>query len=132
MRVWRLTMAVASTLAITVPAAGANDARFFKTLEKLGPAERLEQLCDYTAMTQIRKDQGNFRPERAVANAGADVKTKGDTIEAPSAAFRSRKKWYALTYSCTASPDHLQVISFRYKIGDEIPEAKWAAYGLFN
>ena len=132
MRVWYLTIGLASTFAIAAQAAGANDARFFKSLEKLAPTERLEQLCDYTAMTQIRKDARNFRPERAVANAGADVTMKNDTIEATSGAFRSRKKWYALTYSCTASPDHMQVISFRYTIGAEIPEEKWAAYGLYD
>lgn len=132
MRVWFLAMGAVSTFAVAAQASGVNDARFFKSLQKLGPTERLEQLCDYTAMTQIRKDQRDFRPERAVANAGADVKIKGDTIEATAAAFRSRKKWYALTYSCTASPDRMQVISFRYTIGDEIPEEKWAAYGLWN
>lgn len=46
----------------------------------LAPAERLEQLCDYTALTSIRKDSRDYRPERAVANAGADVKVKNDTI----------------------------------------------------
>lgn len=130
MRVWFLAIGVA--LAFVAQAAAADDSRFFRSLQKLAPAERLEQLCDYTAMTQIRKDTREFRPERTVANAGADVKIKNDTIEATGGAFRSRKKWYALTYSCTATPDRLQVLSFRYTIGDEIPEAKWAAYGLWD
>jgi hypothetical protein len=133
MRVWFMAIgAVAALTTLTVSAVAADDTRFFKSLEKLAPTERLEQLCDYTAMTQIRKDARNFRPERAVANAGADVAMKNDTIEATSGAFRSRKKWYALTYSCTATPDHLQIVSFRYTIGAEIPEAKWAGYGLWD
>ena len=130
MRVWFL--AIGAVVALTAQAFAADDTRFFKSLEKLAPTERLEQLCDYTAMTQIRKDARNFRPERAVANAGADVKMKNDTVEATSGAFRGRRKWYALKYSCTATPDHLQVVSFHYTIGDEIPEAKWAAYGLWD
>jgi Domain of Unknown Function (DUF930) len=132
MRVWCLTFGLVSTFCVGAQAASANDARFFKSLEKLAPTERLGQLCDYTAMTQIRKDSRNFRPERTVANAGADVTMKNNTIEATSGAFRSRKKWYALTYNCTASPDHMQVISFRYTIGAEIPEEKWAGFGLYN
>ncbi len=132
MRVWFLAMGIVSAFALAAQAAGANDARFFRSLQKLGPAERLEQLCDYTALAQIRKDQRNFRPERAVASAVADVKVKNDTIEAKSGAFRSRGKWYALSYTCTAAPDHLKVVSFSYKIGDEIPEEKWAAYGLWE
>lgn len=130
MRVWFLAIGV--VCGFTAQATAANDARFFKSLQRLAPNERLEQLCDYTAMTQIRKDARNFRPERAVAGAGADVKMKNDTIEATSGAFRSRGKWYALTYSCAATPDRLQVVSFRYTIGAEIPQEKWAAFGLFN
>jgi hypothetical protein len=131
MRVWFLAIGVVCGFTAQATAA-ANDARFFKSLQRLAPNERLEQLCDYTAMTQIRKDARNFRPERAVAGAGADVKMKNDTIEATSGAFRSRGKWYALTYSCSTTPDRLQVVSFRYTIGAEIPQEKWAAYGLFN
>lgn len=112
--------------------AAAADARFEKSLQMLAPSERLEQLCDYTAMTRIRQDVRHFRPDRAVANAIADVRVKNDTIEAKGGAFRSRGKWYALSYSCTASPDHLTVQSFQYTIGDEIPEAKWASFGLWQ
>lgn len=130
MRVWFLAVGVIT--AFVLPAVAADEARFIKSLQKLGPTERLEQLCDYTAMKQIRNDARNFRPERAVASAGADVKIKDDAIEATSGAFRSRGKWYALTYNCIASPDHLKVVSFRYKIGDEIPEAKWAGFGLWD
>jgi Domain of Unknown Function (DUF930) len=130
MRVWFL--AIGAVAAFSTQTLAADDARFFKSLEKLAPNERLEQLCDYTAMTQIRKDARNFRPERAVANAGVEVTMKNDTIDATSGAFRSRKKWYALTYSCTATPDHLKVTSFRYTVGEEIPEAKWTALGLYD
>jgi hypothetical protein len=130
MRVWFLAIGMISAFA--TQAVAADDARFFKSLQRLAPTERLEQLCDYTAMTQIRKDGRDFRPERAVANAGADVMIRNDTIEATSAAFRSRGKWYGLKYSCTVTPDHLRVVSFRYTIGNEIPEAKWAGYGLWD
>lgn len=112
--------------------AAAADARFERSLRMLAPAERLEQLCDYTAMTRIRKDMREFRPDRAVANAMIDVQHKNDTIVAKGGAFRSRGKWYALTYTCTAEPDHLKVLSFTYKIGNEIPEEKWASYGLWQ
>ena len=137
MRVWTVAVTAASVLLSQVAfslwfPASAADARLERSLKMLAPAERLEQLCDYTAMTSIRKDAGNFRPERAVANAGADVKVKNDTIVASSGAFRSRGKWYGMSYTCSASPDHMQVLSFQYTIGGEIPEAKWAAFGLFD
>lgn len=124
-----LTLIVTQALALQVMAA---DARFEKSLQSLDPDERLEQLCDYTAMAEIRKDSGQYRPERAVANAMTDAHVSQDTIQAKAGAFRSRGKWYVLAYSCTATPDHLNVVSFQYSIGPEIPETKWAGYGLWD
>ena len=146
MRIWKATVGAALVLLCpallgqvsspvwsqTVKPVAAVDARFERSLRMLAPAERLEQLCDYTALTSIRKDSHDYRPDRAVANAGADVKVKSDTIVASNGAFRSRGKWYGLSYTCSASPDHMQVLSFKYAIGGEIPEAKWAAFGLWD
>lgn len=120
---------VATTIMVATVAA---DERFDRSLEMLAPAERLEQLCDYTAMTRIRTEKKEFRPDRAVANAMAEPRANGDTLEVTGGAFRSKKKWYALTYRCTATPDHLKIVTFNYAIGEEIPEAKWASFGLWQ
>ena len=120
---------VAATITL---AAAAADERFDRSLQLLAPAERLEQLCDYTAMTRIRTEKKEFRPDRAVANAMAEPKTKDDTIEVTGGAFRSKKKWYALSYRCTATSDHLKIVTFNYIVGEEIPEAKWASFGLWQ
>ena len=120
---------VATTIAATSVAA---DERFDRSLEMLAPAERLEQLCDYTAMTRMRTEKKEFRPDRAVANAMAEPRANGDTLEVTGGAFRSKKKWYALTYRCTATPDHLKIVTFNYAVGEEIPEAKWASFGLWQ
>ena len=112
--------------------AAAADAKFEKSLLMLDPSERLEQLCDYTAMAQIRNDDKSYRPDRAVANAMGEAQVNHDTIDTQGGAFRSRGKWYALTYRCQASPDHMTVVTFKYMIGPEIPETKWAAFGLWE
>jgi hypothetical protein len=117
---------------IMAAAAAAADGRFERSLEMLAPAERLEQLCDYTAMTRIRNEKKEFRPDRAVANAMAEPRTNGDTLEVTGGAFRSKKKWYTLSYRCTATPDHLKVVAFNYTVGEEIPEAKWVSFGLWQ
>jgi hypothetical protein len=65
-----------------------------------------------------------------VANATAEPAINNDTIEAKGGAFRSRSKWYALSFTCTASPDHMTVVSFRYTIGSQIPEGKWVSDDL--
>lgn len=130
MRAFGLAFGVLVVL-VGLPAVAQED-RFERSLQMLAPDERLEQLCDYTAMVQIRKDAGNYRPDRAVANATAEPHLARDSIEAKGGAFRSHGKWYVVSYKCTTTPDHLTVTSFQYKIGPEIPEAKWAAYGLWQ
>ena len=126
---------VATAIMVTtanVTTAMADDGRFERSLEMLAPAERLEQLCDFTAMTRIRSERKDFRPDRAVANAMAESLAKDDTLEVTGGAFRSKKRWYALAYRCTATPDHLKIVAFNYKIGEEIPESKWASFGLWQ
>jgi hypothetical protein len=129
MRVFGLAVVVVT---ISGAIAIAADTRFERTLKMLAPEERLEQLCDYTAMTRIRNEAKQYRPDRAVANATAEPKASGDTLEVTGGAFRSRKQWYALSYRCTATPDHMTVVAFRFTIGEPIPEAKWTSYGLWD
>jgi len=127
----RLAPAIGLGLAMTATAAAA-DSRIERSLRQLAPRERLVQLCDYTAMKRIRHDNRAYRPDRAVADAIIETRVSDDTVQAPGAAFRSRHKWYALSYTCKASPETLKVESFTYKIGEEIPESKWASYGLWQ
>lgn len=124
-------LAIGAIAIMAGQATGAEN-RFDKSLQMLAPEERLEQLCDYAAMTQIRKDARHFRPERAVANATAEPSVRDHSIEAKGGAFRSRGKWYAFTYTCAASPDRMTVLSLQYTIGAKIPQSKWAAYGLWE
>src|SRR5665647_436639 len=126
-----LGLAIGAAMIVAAPAAAA-DGRFERSLQMLAPAERLEQLCGYTAMARIRQDDKSFRPDRTVANAMTEPHAHDDTIEVKGGAFRSRGKWYALSYSCTATPDRMAVIAFCYAIGPEIPETKWASFGLWQ
>src|SRR5262245_14063816 len=124
-------LALAAVTLVATAAAGA-DGRLERSVKMLAPTDRLEQLQDYMAMTRIREQNKDHRPDRAVANAMAEPVAPNDTLEVAGGAFRSKKKWYALSYRCTATPDHLRVIDFRSMIGEEIPEAKWASFGLWE
>jgi hypothetical protein len=127
---WRLALTLGLGL-LTFAVSATAETRFERSLSRLAPGERLVQLCDYTAMQRIRRDHRGYRPDRAVADANGDPTVNKNTVIAKGGAFRSRRKWYALIFHCTASPDNMRVLSFTYKIGGEIPEAKWAAYGLW-
>ena len=112
--------------------AAVAESRFERSLRMLSPGERLVQLCDYTAMKRIRKEHREYRPDRAVADARTRPTIVKNTVDAKGGAFRSRRKWYALSYTCTASPESLKVLSFKYRIGEEIPQSKWATYSLWE
>jgi len=132
----RLALTIGASLLLAAAVAGGatagGESRFTRSLKMLAPVDRLEQLCDYAAMTRIRKEHRPFRPDRAVAGAVKQPHIKDNTIVAKGGAFRSRKKWYELSYNCTASADHMSVVSFSYNIGPEIPEEKWKTYGLWE
>jgi hypothetical protein len=127
----QLALAIGMVMLMGIVAAKA-ESRFERSLKRLSPGERLVQLCDYTAMKRIRKEHRRFRPDRAVADARSRPTINKNTVEARGGAFRSRRKWYALSYSCTASPESLKVLSFKYQIGSEIPQSKWATYSLWD
>ncbi len=127
----RLAPAIGVCLVMTATAATA-ESRIERSLRQLAPRERLVQLCDYTAMKRIRQENRKFRPDRAVADAMTETRIGDDSVHAAGGAFRSRGKWYALSYTCKASAETLKVKSFTYKIGEEIPESKWASYGLWQ
>lgn len=118
-------------LALAATQAVASDKRFERSLRSLAPSARLEQICDYTAMQRIRKGS-KHRPDRAVGYAISEAKVNGNTLVAEGAAFRSRKKWYRLSYTCTTNAERMKVLSFDYKVGPEIPEERWSAYGLWR
>lgn len=127
----RPALAIGLVLLVGASAAAAEN-RFERSLQRLSPGERLVQLCDYTAMQRIRKDHSEYRPDRAVADARSRVFIDKNTVKAQGGAFRSRRKWYALSYTCTGSPDGMKVLSFTYKIGSEIPQSRWALDHLWD
>lgn len=127
-----LASAITAIMMTAAHADAAPDARMLRSLKLLEPIDRLEQLCDYTAMIAIRKDSRHYRPDRAIAGAISQPRLGRDSIETKGGAFRSRGHWYAMSYSCTTTPDHLKVLKFHLSIGGEIPQSNWAAYGLWQ
>lgn len=112
--------------------AEAANSKFYASLGRLDPRTRLEQICDLEAMLRIHRDGSSARPDRAKSDVISPPRHAGDVLNAPGAAFRDRGRWYKLAFVCKASPDHLQVQSFTYKVGELIPASKWADYGLWR
>jgi hypothetical protein len=126
------TAAGAIAILLAATPALAMDARFAASLKRLDPQTRLEQVCDLEAMNRIDRDASPHHPDRAKTDVLSHPRHAGDTVTGTGGAFRSKGKWYAFSFTCKGTPDHMKVLSFSYRIGDAIPESKWAALGLWR
>ncbi|MFT4117888.1 DUF930 domain-containing protein [Bradyrhizobium sp.] len=108
------------------PAFCAPDERFVASLRRLDPDMRLEQICDYEAMTQIGQ------ADRAKSYVISPPLHVGNTLKANGGAFRRNGAWFRVSFVCTATADHLRVLSFKLKVGGLIPRGSWQAYGLWD
>ena len=114
-----------------VSPANALDARMKAGLLKLDPATRLEQRCDAEVADRIASEDKRFDPDKVIAYATQEPKVAGNEIRTRGGVFRSDGQWYHVAYKCVTAPDHMQVLSLRYKIGDRIPKDEWDQYNLY-
>lgn len=82
-------------------------------------------------LDRIAEDDKRFRPDRVVAYATEEPSMEGDEIKTKGGAFRSKGEWFHVAYLCRTAPDHMEVLSLRYKIGGRIPEDEWERYNLY-
>lgn len=137
MKTAALPLALAATSvvlsALTMPAVAAQDARFMRALDRLDPKTRLEQICDLEAMRKMSASgSAKSRVDRAKSDVITPPQHLGNTLVAKGGAYRAGGKWYQMSFTCKATPDHKSVLDFTYKTGAEIPAAKWASYGLWK
>jgi hypothetical protein len=105
-------------------------ARIRKSLSGFDNSERLVQLCNIEGLEQIRRAAPKYDPDTLVGYAFADLGYAGLTLTATGGAFRSRRKWYGVSYTCTAAADLEGVTAFAFKLGDPIPEDEWEDHNL--
>lgn len=101
-----------------------------KGLAQLAPEERVVQLCNLEAMEQVHRWKADFDPDFLVAYALSAVKFSGETLKANGAAFRSKRQWWRIAYSCSVTPDRKTVVGFDFRVGDAIPREQWQDLGL--
>ncbi len=99
-------------------------------LPHLAADERMVQLCDLEAMEQVHQWQPDSRPDRVVAYAMSEVAIAKDTIVANGAAIRGNGGWRTLRFTCGLLPDHAEVVSFAFQVGDPVPKEEWEAHHL--
>ncbi len=117
--------------AATFSPALAMDQSLVRQFEKLDPQTRLEQRCDTEAMERINADKSTFKPDKVIAYTFAEPVVKEDKMKAPGAVFRSKGEWYKLKFKCRTDTEHLDVLSFEYKIGELVPHESWDEFYLY-
>lgn len=125
-----------TVLAITLVLLASSEAmalnkRVAGELQRLEPEEELEQRCDVEALSRIDAARSDMRPDKVIAYTFAPPNVVGDTIDAKGAVFRSHEHWYRLSYHCVTDETRLNVKSFSFKIGAEVPRSKWQKYYLY-
>lgn len=92
--------------------------------------ERLIQLCNVEAMSQLHAWRADLDPDQVVAYATADLAIAGGTVSAEGAAFRDHGRWFRMKYRCEAAADPPAVAAFEFAIGEAIPPETWEDYNL--
>ncbi len=100
------------------------------SLKKMDPDTRFQQRCDVEAMNRIHDDHRRLLPDEMVPYAFGQAKRKGNVLIAEGAAFRSHNVWRHLWYRCKTDSDHMQIVSFDYRIGAEVPRDDWSKHYL--
>jgi hypothetical protein len=101
-----------------------------KAFGTLAGSEKLVQLCNIEGLEQIRRAEPAYDPDTLVGYAMADMETSGLTLKATGGAFRSRRKWYGVTFQCTVAADLSAVTAFEFRLGQPIPEDQWEDHNL--
>jgi Domain of Unknown Function (DUF930) len=99
-------------------------------LKQMAAADRVIQLCNIEAMEQIHRWKEAFQPDFLMAYAMADVRIADSTVEVKGGAFRSKRRWYNVSFKCEATPDLSKVAAFEFLVGEEIPRDQWAEHNL--
>jgi hypothetical protein len=107
-----------------------GEAGIRRSLASFADRERIIQVCNLEAMEQIGRNVPEYVPDAVVGYAMSDLIVDGLTVIAAGGAFRSRRRWYEVAYTCTAAPGYEAVTAFAFKLGDEIPEDVWDAHNL--
>lgn len=105
-------------------------AKLRAAMTTLDGSERLVQLCSIEAIEQIRRARPEFDPDTVVAYAMADMATRDGALIADGGAFRSRREWYEVEFTCLAAADYSAVERFEFSVGNFIPHEQWEEHYL--
>ncbi len=108
------------------------DASMDRVLKELEPEERAHQVCNLRGLDAIRKGSHLKGVDRVATTIQKPAVFKDNVVIAKGGAVRAKNRWYFLDFTCAVSADQMKANTFDYKLGSEIPEAKWEDFGLWK
>lgn len=86
--------------------------------------KRAAQLCASALQQQLL--QASYSPDLVPL---VPLK-RGNVLDVPEAAFRTRTAWHALSYRCEVDADATTIRSLSFRVGATIPRDQWGRLGL--
>ncbi len=108
------------------------DASMDRVLKELEPEERAHQVCNLRGIDAVRKGSHLKGVDRVTTTIQKPAVFKDNIVVAKGGAVRAKNRWYFLDFTCAVTDDQMKAKTFDYKLGGEIPEAKWEDYGLWK
>lgn len=87
---------------------------------------RAGQLC----ATELDAQLGNASPPYFPELVPRYQLDHGTVLEALGGAFRANGQWYNVSYRCEVDADATKVVSFAFRVGDQVPRSEWKRRGL--
>lgn len=126
MRAVVLTIICACALPVVAAAGSFDDA-----LRKLEPEERSHQACIIKGLETVHRDARLRDADRMKTSIFGRAVLNGTVLIAKGGAVRANKRWYALSFTCSLTPDFMRATSFAFQLGSEVPKQRWDEYGLW-
>lgn len=105
---------------------------FDNALRKLEPEERSHQACIIKGLDTVRRDARLRHADQMKTSIFSRAVLNGTVLTANGGAVRANNRWYALSFTCSLTPDYMRATSFSFQLGAEVPKQRWDAYGLWG
>lgn len=103
---------------------GATDALATTSMAGVSRNKRAAQLC--ASALQQKLLAADYSPDLVPLV----PLSRGNVLDVPEAAFRTRTAWHRLSFRCEVDKDATTILSLSFRVGGTIPRDQWARLGL--
>ncbi|WP_027488345.1 DUF930 domain-containing protein [Allorhizobium undicola] len=102
-----------------------SDPHVRAALGKLPPQRRIVQICSIEMLEQIRRSVSGAFPDVIASSPSTREAISARLMDVQGAAYRSRGRWFDISYRCETDDKTSTITAFSFQIGAEIPRTAW-------